>query len=134
MQADWYNSDHLRLFLFLLHPAHCGQPQRLQMMRKSLGQRETKHVLFVVKMVHVFPALQVDRYLIIVHPTMTQISTAQVVWSFFLMLGVQLGLALGLNLEGLSSTKSVPNRIYNLYARSQFSKYFPQMNFFRAFF
>ena len=65
---------------------------------------------------------------------MTQISTAQVVWSFFLMLGVQLGLALGLNLEGLSSTKSVPNRIYDLYATSQFSKYFPQMNFFRAFF
>ena len=52
-------------------------------MRKSLGQRETKHVLFVVKMVHVFPALQVDRYLIIVHPTMTQISTAQVVLSSF---------------------------------------------------
>ena len=103
------------------------------MIRKSLGQRKTKHIVFVIKMVHVFPA-QVDRYLIIVHPTMTQISTAQVVWSFFLMLGVQLGLALGLNLEGLSSTKSVPNRIYNLYARSQFSKYFPQMNFFRAFF
>ena len=79
LQADWDNSDHLRLLLFLLHPAHCGQPQRFQMMRKYLGQRKTKYVLFVVKMVHVFPALQVDRYLIIVHPTMTQISTAQVV-------------------------------------------------------
>ena len=30
MQADWDNSDHLRLLLFLLHPAHRGEHQRFQ--------------------------------------------------------------------------------------------------------
>ena len=65
------------------------------MIRKYLGERETKHIVFVVKMVHVFPA-QVDRFLIIVHPTMTQISTAQVVWSLFLMLGGSAWLGLGI--------------------------------------